>query len=154
MIGGQVNDLIWDGKISSPKLSQDMDGLTRIHSAKTAALFLASLRLGLLMVQGERDGGPDPEVETALMSFGKSLGLAFQITDDLLDVEGNEQATGKRVGKDAGRGKPTFPGLLGVEESRRRVESLIEQADEALRPLGERGQALAAVAWMVAKRDR
>ena len=151
MIGGQVNDLVWDGKISGPKLSQNVDGLCTIHAAKTGALFSACMRLGLMAAKGER---PDPRVDEAMTLFARSLGLAFQITDDLLDVEGDESRIGKRVGKDADRGKPTFPGLLGIEESRRRVESLIKQAQEALRPLDGRGEVLAAVARMVAKRDR
>ena len=71
-----------------------------------------------------------------LDAYGRCLGLAFQITDDLLDVEGDAEQTGKRVGKDAARGKLTYPGLLGVAESRRRAERLGREACEQLAPLG------------------
>jgi geranylgeranyl diphosphate synthase type II len=154
MIGGQVDDLIWDGKISGAKVSRDVHGLAGIHSRKTGAMFRASLRLGLLAVQGEQAGLLDAEAAEALESYGRYLGLAFQITDDLLDVEGQTSVAGKRVGKDAGRGKLTYPGLFGIDESRRRVELAIEQAGDALAPLGERGETLAAVARMVGQRDR
>jgi geranylgeranyl diphosphate synthase, type II len=69
-------------------------------------------------------------------TFGRCLGLAFQITDDLLDVEGDADQTGKRVGKDAARGKLTYPGFLGIAESRRRAERLCQEARKALTPLG------------------
>ena len=71
-----------------------------------------------------------------LDAYGRRLGLAFQITDDLLDVEGSADRTGKRVGKDAVRGKLTYPGLLGVEESRRRADRLCREAREQLAPFG------------------
>jgi geranylgeranyl diphosphate synthase type II len=154
MVGGQVDDLTWDGKISGAKVSQDMAGLAGIHSRKTGALFRASLRLGLLAVQGERRGGPDAALGQAFDTFGRCFGLAFQVTDDLLDVEGDAAAAGKRVRKDAARGKLTYPGLLGVEESRRRVESFVEQASEALRPLGQPAEPLAALVRMMGKPDR
>src|SRR5262245_12215046 len=154
MVGGQVDDLSWDGKISGVKVSQDVEGLAAIHSRKTGELFRVSLRLGLLAVQGERPEGPDSVMAKALEAFGRCFGLAFQITDDLLDVEGNAAAAGKRVRKDASRGKLTYPGLLGVEESRRRVESFINEASEALRPLGQPAEPLAALVRMMGQRDR
>jgi geranylgeranyl diphosphate synthase, type II len=154
MVGGQVDDLTWDGKISGVKVSQDMAGLAAIHSRKTGELFRVSLRLGLLAAQGERPGGTDPALGQALDTYGRCFGLAFQITDDLLDVEGDAAAAGKRVRKDASRGKLTYPGLLGVEESRRRVESFIEQAGEALRPIGIPAEPLAALVRMMGQRDR
>jgi geranylgeranyl pyrophosphate synthase len=82
------------------------------------------------------------------------MGLAFQITDDLLDVEGDEAALGKRVGKDAGRGKLTFPGLLGIDESRRRAEELIDEACAAVEPLGPAAGGLTALARYVLERNR
>lgn len=154
MVGGQVDDLTWDGKILGAKVSQDVAGLAGIHSRKTGALFGASLKLGLLAIQGERAGGPDAALSQALEIYGRCFGMAFQITDDLLDVEGDATAAGKRVGKDAARGKLTYPGLLGVEESRRRVESMVEEAGEALRPLGQPAEPLAALVRMMGKRDR
>jgi geranylgeranyl diphosphate synthase, type II len=154
MVGGQVDDLTWEGKISGAKVSQDVAGLAGIHSRKTGALFRASLRLGLLVAQGECPGGPDQTLWRLLDAYGRSFGLVFQITDDLLDVEGDAAAAGKRLGKDAQRGKFTYPGLLGVEESRRRVESFIEQASEALRPVGLPAEPLEALVRMMGQRDR
>jgi geranylgeranyl diphosphate synthase type II len=78
-------------------------------------MFLVSLQLGGLTA------GADASQQAALERYGRKIGLAFQIADDLLDVEGDEAAMGKRVGKDSEHGKLTFPGLLGVEESRRRA---------------------------------
>jgi geranylgeranyl diphosphate synthase type II len=154
MVGGQVEDLTWDGKIPGRGASQSLADLERMHSRKTGALFLASLRLGLLAAQGERPGGPDPAVLGSLDTFGRCLGLAFQITDDLLDVHGEAAETGKRVGKDAGRGKLTYPGFLGLDESRARVAELLRQAELAVAPFGSAGEPLAVLARHIARRDR
>src|SRR5207249_4992547 len=105
MVGGQVEDLAWENAASGKATD-----LEWIHARKTGALFRASLRLGGYAAQGERPGGPDPAVLSALDDFGQGFGLAFQITDDLLDVEGHVDQAGKRVGKDATRGKLTYPG--------------------------------------------
>ena len=88
------------------------------------------------------------------VAYGADLGLAFQITDDLLDVVGSEKELGKRVGKDSGRGKATFPGLLGVEESRRRAEARVERATAALAPLGSAATGLEALARYVLDRNQ
>ena len=93
-----------------------------------------SLRLGAMVA------GADAEQLAALDAYGRRLGLAFQITDDLLDVQSSEAATGKRVGKDAQRGKLTFPGLLGLDQSTQHAEQLIAEACEALAPFGARGR--------------
>ena len=85
--------------------------------------------------------------------FGKCVGLAFQIADDLLDFTGDAAKMGKAVRKDAESGKLTYPGLLGVEESRRRAEHLIDEARCLIAPLGERGQRLDALARFVLERD-
>ncbi|MBL8829063.1 MAG: polyprenyl synthetase family protein, partial [Planctomycetaceae bacterium] len=90
----------------------------------------------------------------ALDEYGHRLGLAFQIYDDLLDVQGDESAVGKRVGKDVERGKLTFPGLLGIDESRRRAEQLVGEAIAALALFGSAGEPLEALARYVMERDR
>src|SRR5437763_3978429 len=90
----------------------------------------------------------------ALDVYGHAVGLAFQIVDDLLDVEGDEAKLGKRVGKDSGLGKWTYPGLLGIEGSRRRARQLADEAVEALAPLGGRGDRLRALALDLLERDR
>jgi geranylgeranyl diphosphate synthase type II len=82
------------------------------------------------------------------------VGLAFQIVDDLLDVTGDEEKMGKRVNKDSGLGKWTYPGLLGVEGSRQRARSLAEEAVAALEPFGDRGTTLRALAMDLLERDR
>jgi geranylgeranyl diphosphate synthase type II len=149
MVGGQVEDLAWENRPSGM-----LDDLERVHSLKTGALFRACLRLGAIVAQGERPGGPGLEVLESLDVFGRAFGLAFQITDDLLDVEGDAARTGKRVGKDAGRGKLTYPGLLGVAESRRLAEDVCRQATERLRLLGPAGGLLATLVGSVLHRER
>jgi geranylgeranyl diphosphate synthase type II len=149
MVGGQVEDLAWERDPTGR-----LDDLERVHAHKTGALFRASLRLGGVVAQGERPGGPDPAVLEALDGFGCGFGLAFQITDDLLDVEGDAGHAGKRVGKDAGRGKLTYPGLLGPAESRRRAADACRQAADALRPLAPSGGRLESLLMTVLTRDR
>jgi len=154
MVGGQVEDLVWEGKIAGQRGESSVDRLESIHLAKTGTLFRASLRLGLLAVHGEQSGGPEPQTLAALDEFGRCFGLAFQIVDDLLDVQGEIVATGKRVGKDAARGKLTYPGLLGVNESRARANELLARAESSLRPLREYGAPLASLMRLMIERDR
>lgn len=90
----------------------------------------------------------------ALAEYGRHLGLAFQITDDLLDVRGDAARVGKRLGKDSERGKATFPALLGIQESHRRAERLVEEACDALGPLEGKGAGLEALARRVLERNR
>src|SRR5205085_3959675 len=117
--------------------------LEHIHQHKTGALFRACLALGAWAAQGERADGPDRALCQRLETYGRCFGLVFQITDDLIDVEGSAETTGKRVGKDAARGKLTYPGLLGAEESRRRAHDLAAEALGAVEPLGAASQPLA-----------
>jgi geranylgeranyl diphosphate synthase type II len=148
MVGGQVDDLAWE------KRGGSLADLEALHARKTGALFRACLRLGALAAQGEQPGGPDPALFEALDGYGRCFGLAFQITDDLLDVESSAERTGKRVGKDAARGKLTYPGFLGVAESRARAERLCREAEEHLRSLGAGGGRLTALVGMIRARDR
>jgi geranylgeranyl diphosphate synthase type II len=141
LVGGQADDLT--GSRATPAT---VDLLESIHDRKTGAMILVSLRLGAATA------GADAAQTAALTTYGRKLGLAFQITDDLLDVRGHQADLGKRVGKDAGRGKLTFPGLLGVEESTRRAEQLAREARESLRPLGSRAGNLDALARYVLER--
>ncbi len=180
MVGGQVLDLEAEGRIGAdqaprheptqragavrPPSGSTLGGLTpparpiadleAIHRRKTGALFRSALRLGVYAAQGERPGGADPDTLAAVDDYAAAFGLAFQITDDLLDVEGTAEGTGKRVGKDAARGKLTYPGLLGVAASRRRAQELGQDAVAAARRLGPGGQPLAELARFVADRDR
>ncbi len=159
MVGGQVEDLAWEnngisGKGIPGESHQPLPILENIHALKTGALFRACLRLGAWAAQGERPNGLNEEWLGALDGYGRCFGQVFQITDDLLDVEGNAADTGKRVHKDAARGKLTYPGLLGVAESRRRARLLADEAIAHLRPLGAAGQPLTALLHLVLSRDR
>ena len=126
MIGGQVADLEAEGK---PVEEQH---LHYIHRAKTGAMIRASVRMGAIYC-----GAPPQEFE-ALSQYGRHIGLAFQIVDDILDVEGTPESLGKTPGKDAQQQKATFPALYGIEESRRQAARHLEAAKAALEPFGER----------------
>lgn len=125
-----------------------VDQLERIHRRKTGRLLTAAL------LMGGRIAGASSEILDRLKIYGKAVGLAFQIADDLLDVTGNEQTLGKRAQKDAGQGKLTYPALLGVQDSRKRAEELIAEACEALEPLGEKRTTLTQLARYIIERDR
>src|SRR5260370_18679149 len=142
MVGGQVEDLAWEN--STPSRPPTLEALDNIHARKTGALFRACLRLGAWTAQGENPAGTDSDIIDKLDQYGRCFGMVFQITDDLLDVEGTPQETGKGVGKDAARGKLTFPGFVGVEESRRRDRPLCHDGEEGPRPLASRGDRLCA----------
>lgn len=148
MVGGQAEDLAWE------KRGGTLETLIELHGRKTGALFRASLKLGALAARGEKPGGPEPALLAALDGYGRCFGLAFQITDDLLDVEGSAEQTGKRVHKDAARGKLTYPGILGVGESRRRAMELADQAQAHLQLLGDAAARLQALFRFVLDRDR
>ena len=154
MVGGQVLDLAADGKIDRGERPTTVVDLESIHRRKTGALFRSSLRLGLYAAQGERPGGPHRAVQDRFDAYGRAFGLAFQIADDLLDVQGQSENTGKRVNKDAARGKLTYPGLLGIEESKHRAELLCMEAIQAVDGLGAAAEPLAALARFVMERDR
>jgi geranylgeranyl diphosphate synthase type II len=144
MVGGQTLDLQSEGRIKYTSKSEPsveviqplLDRLEETHARKTGALIRSSLRLGIYAAQGERSEGVHPSTLDLADQFAAAFGLAFQITDDLLDVESTADKAGKRVGKDAARGKLTYPRLLGVEESRRKAAELGQQAVEAARKLG------------------
>ncbi len=142
MAGGQAIDLESVGR------SLDIAALEDMHVHKTGALILASIRLALSAAR------PVPgATEGALNQYGKRIGLAFQIQDDILDVEGETAVLGKTRGADAALDKPTYPALLGLEEARQRALELSEQAIAALSPLGERATILAWLARYVVQRE-
>ena len=121
-----------------------LEDLESIHARKTGALFVAAVRGGAIA-----GGAREPELE-ALTRYARNLGLAFQITDDLLDLEGDEEAMGKDRGRDAHRAN--FAGLLGAGSSRRLVEELLAASAEALRPLGRRARVLSDIPRVVRER--
>jgi geranylgeranyl diphosphate synthase type II len=158
MVGGQIEDLASEsGRTDKAPVSRpngELLTLENIHARKTGALFRAALRLGAWAAQGEKAGGPEPELFTALDEYGRCFGQAFQITDDLLDVEGHAEQTGKRVQKDASRGKLTYPGLVGPSASRALASQLCEEARSALRSLGRAAERLAALTELMVERNR
>ena len=121
--------------------------LEAIHRRKTGRLLTSAVTLGARVAQA------DAKLVNRLEEFGKRVGLAFQIADDLLDVTGDAAKLGKGVGKDATLGKMTYPALLGVEESRRKADGLIDEACRLLEPLGEKGRKLVELARFVTRRD-
>jgi geranylgeranyl diphosphate synthase type II len=147
MVGGQVDDLAWE-----KAGNRTLEGLEHLHARKTGALIRASLRLGVLAAHA--DSAPNADLLERFDGFGRCLGLAFQITDDLLDVVGVAENAGKRVGKDAARGKLTYPGLLGIAESRARAGRLGAEAREYLAPLSPAADQLLRLVALVLERDR
>jgi geranylgeranyl diphosphate synthase type II len=141
LVGGQADDLAAEFR------RVGIQRLQSIHRRKTGALFRASLQLGAIAADALSDQ------RTWLAAYGEHLGHAFQIVDDLLDVSGREERVGKRLGKDRHRGKVTYPALVGVEESRRRVAELIERASAAVAPFGDRATPLCDLANFVGRRS-
>jgi geranylgeranyl diphosphate synthase type II len=143
MVGGQMADL----EAESLEVT-DVAQLESIHRRKTGRLLCSALTMG------GRIAGASPETLRRLQKYGKNVGLAFQIADDLLDVTGDQDKMGKALRKDAGHGKLTYPSLLGESESRQRAERLIAEAVQELQVFGSRGRKLEAVARYVIERDR
>lgn len=147
MVGGQVADLEGEKLCFDPQFLPTVEHLESIHRRKTGRL----LTCGLVM--GARIAGADQQTQIALETYGKCVGLAFQIADDLLDVTGSQVKMGKGVRKDQDHGKLTYPALLGIDESHRRAEELIRTACEAISSLGINGRRLEALAHFVLERD-
>ncbi len=142
LVGGQAADLA--GGVAGV----DVPSLEAIHRRKTGALIAAALELGGIVA------GATSEQLAALKQFGQRVGLAFQITDDLLDVSGSQAAVGKRTAKDADRGKATYPQLLGVQASRVRAAELVDEACAAVSVFGDTAEPLVALANFVRDRNR
>lgn len=147
LVGGQVDDLAGD-EAAPAESDARLDYLRQIHARKTGALISVSLRLGAIVA------GADQHALERLSEYGRCLGMAFQVTDDLLDAVGNEEAVGKRVGKDAGLGKLTYPGLLGVEASRTHAAELISAALRSIESFDAPAEPLRELARQILKRDR
>lgn len=142
MVGGQVADLEAEGGgVAS------LEQLEAIHRRKTGALLGSALTLGARVAQA------DDDLLERLTNYGRCLGLAFQITDDLLDIRGDLQSMGKAVQKDAAHGKLTYPSLLGEEASFVRAQGLVAEACRSIVPFGARGRRLEALAQFVLERD-
>lgn len=142
MVGGQVVDILNEDR------EIDLPTLQYLHTHKTGALIRGCLRVGGILASA------GPEQLEALTRYGERIGLAFQIVDDILDLEGSLEALGKQAGSDLRKKKATFPALLGIEESRRWAHRLVSEAQQSLVMFGERGAALGAIADFVVMRRR
>lgn len=136
MCGGQSLDLAATGT----GVLVELDALQRIHALKTGAVIRAAVALGAIA------GGASRDERARLDLFARSLGLGFQIRDDILDIEGDSATLGKTPGKDVAQEKATYPALLGLDGSRTRLADLRREMSEALRPFGDRADALHAIA--------
>jgi farnesyl diphosphate synthase len=142
MVGGQMLDLAGEGRFGD----REPVDVARLQQMKTGALLRFACIAGAIL------GQSSPKEYQALDDYGRALGEAFQIADDLLDVEGDTAALGKQTGQDAALGKTTFVTQLGAEGAKRRVRELLARADSALAMFGARGEVLRAAAVFVADR--
>jgi farnesyl diphosphate synthase len=141
MAGGQMMDLV------AGENPLDLPAVTRLQQLKTGAL------IGFCLESGAIIGRVPPEGRTPLRGYARDVGLAFQIADDLLDEEGEEAKTGKKVGKDRARGKQTFVSLLGRERARTQADLLVAQALQYLDRYGQEADLLRAIARFAVERD-
>ena len=142
MAGGQMMDL------AAETAAFDLGLVTRLQQLKTGALISFCLESGAIL------GHVPPEGRRALRAYARDIGLAFQIADDLLDVEGTEELAGKAVGKDAAAGKATFVSLLGIDRARQQASVLVDQAIGHLAGYGNEANLLRSIAHYVVERDR
>jgi geranylgeranyl pyrophosphate synthase len=147
MVGGQTIDLAAAGRVRDRSVAPfDPTALEDMHARKTGALIRAAAALGAIAA-----GAPGAAVG-AVDEYARELGLAFQIIDDVLDVEGSKEALGKTAGKDAAAGKPTYPALYGIEESRRLAALSVERAKTALAGAGLAGRLADIADWSLERR--
>ena len=148
MVGGQALDLQAAGQARGHAIVLDAGGLRDMHARKTGALIRASAVSGAIMA-----GGDEAMIE-AIDRYAADLGLAFQIVDDILDVEGSAAELGKTAGKDASADKPTYPSLFGLEQSRRMADEYLQRAHKSLVDAGLTDGWLAAIAdWVVSRKS-
>jgi farnesyl diphosphate synthase len=142
MAGGQMMDMVAEGQ------GYDLPTITRLQQLKTGALLGAAVEIGAILGRVPEEG------RTHLRNYARDIGLAFQIADDLLHVEGDEDAAGKALRKDEGAGKATFVSLMGVEPARTQARALVDQAIGHLASHGPEADLLRAVARFIVERDR
>ena len=148
MVGGQAIDLQAAGQAPGHAVTLDADGLRAMHARKTGALIRASAVSGAIMA-----GATDAMV-TAVDRYATEVGLAFQIVDDILDVEGDAASLGKSAGKDAAASKPTYPALFGLERSRQLAADCLDRAHRSLADAGLTAGWLGAIAdWVVTRQN-
>ena len=142
MVGGQQADLLGEGR----KVS--LAGLKAIHAGKTGALITGACEAGAVLAKASK------VQRKALRDYGRHIGLAFQVADDILNVVGEQKKLGKRTGSDKELGKATYPGIVGLVRARQIAQNEWDQAEKALRPLGQAGEPLRQLARFVIERDR
>jgi geranylgeranyl pyrophosphate synthase len=148
MVGGQAIDLQAAGQAPKHEITLDADGLRHMHALKTGALIRASAVGGAIMA------GADEARIAAVDAYAAEVGLAFQIVDDILDVEGDPASLGKTAGKDAASAKPTYPSLFGLERSRALAAGCLARAHQALDHAGIGNSLLGGIAdWVVSRKS-
>jgi geranylgeranyl pyrophosphate synthase len=148
MVGGQAIDLQAAGQAPGRAITLDADGLRAMHALKTGALIRASAVTGAIMA------GADAARLAAIDTYAREVGLAFQIVDDILDVEGDPAALGKTAGKDAAADKPTYPALFGMDRSRALAAECLANAHRALDQAGLANSLLGGIAdWVVSRKS-
>jgi farnesyl diphosphate synthase len=145
MAGGQMLDLAAEGRFEA-KRAQSQSEIETLQAMKTGALIRFGCRAGAIL------GQADTKARANIERYGDAIGQAFQIADDLLDVEGDTATLGKAAGKDAAAGKETLVSALGIAGARERLHALVAQADAALAPFGGRADTLRAAAHFIAER--
>jgi farnesyl diphosphate synthase len=145
MVGGQMLDLAAEGRFEAKRQLAQNEIIT-LQAMKTGALLRFACRAGGIL------GEADAAVRNALDRYGVAVGQAFQIADDLLDVEGDTATLGKAAGKDAAAGKGTLVSTLGIDGARAKLDSLVADAEAALSPFGEKADILRAAARFIAQR--
>ena len=141
MVGGQVVDMESEGK---PEI--DLPTVQYIHTHKTGALIKASVVAGALL------GGADQQQLAAIRRYGEAAGLAFQIADDILDIEGTTEEIGKDAGSDEARGKATYPAVMGLAAAKQEAQAMMDEAMQALEMFGDAAEPLRAIARYIVER--
>jgi geranylgeranyl diphosphate synthase type II len=142
MIEGQMQDMTNENQLLC------LEDLENMHALKTGSLIEASVTVGAILGKGT------PNQIQQLKSYAKNIGLAFQVTDDLLDVEGDPNIMGKDVGSDQARSKNTYPALLGIEQSRKFAKKLVNNALKALDYFDSKAHPLRAIAYYIVDRKK
>jgi len=146
MAGGQMLDLEAEGRYDAGEAQLDAAAIRQLQAMKTGALLAAAVRMGAIIGRADRDA------DRALAVYGEALGAAFQVADDILDIESSANAMGKATGKDAGRGKGTLVGALGLPAAKRERDRLADAAVAALADFGPEADILRAAARFSADR--
>ena len=142
MVGGQAVDIQWEGRPA------DLEVVRFMHAHKTGAMITASVASGAVLA-----GADESQIE-AIVSYGEKIGLAFQISDDILDIEGDSETMGKRAGADQEKGKMTYPAVLGLQKSKALQQELVEGAIQALREFDGRANPLRRIAQYIIERRK